>query len=249
MEAKKSLGQHFLTNQEIIDKIMDEVREHPVDNLLEVGAGGGALTRELVTLPGIQFKTVEIDDDKIPYLEKQWPQLSVNILHGDFLKMDRPFDSSFAVVGNFPYNISTEILFRILDWRAYVPLVIGMFQKEVALRVAAPPGSKTYGVTSALIQPYYSIDYLFDVPPDCFNPPPKVMSGVIRMTPSSIPFAPRSEKDYRLLVKAAFNQRRKKLRNALRSWFSAETLQDAIFDKRAEELSVAEFESLTFLMT
>jgi 16S rRNA (adenine1518-N6/adenine1519-N6)-dimethyltransferase len=159
-----------------------------------------------------------------------------------------PFNEPFTVIGNFPYNISTQILFKILDWKESVPVIIGMFQKEVAERVASPSGSKVYGVISVFMQAYYDVEYLFDVAPDCFNPPPKVMSGVIRLTKKQTPLVVKSERAFWVLVKTAFNQRRKTLRNALKGQFSPEELQKDIFDRRAETLSVEEFASLTFLM-
>lgn len=245
---KKSLGQHFLKDEKIIQKIIDALLEYKFDQLLEVGAGGGALTKELVRIKGVDFKTVELDDDKVKYLANTYKELNGKIIHRDFLEIDKPFEGPFVVIGNFPYNISSQILFRILDWKDDIPVLIGMFQKEVALRAAATPGSKVYGVLSALIQPYYHIEYLFDVPPSSFNPPPKVMSGVIKLTTKKEVFNPRSEKHYRLLVKTAFNQRRKKLRNAVRSLFPPDYLGEKIFDKRAEQLGIEEFTALTYKM-
>ena len=163
-------------------------------------------------------------------------------------RSEMPFQENFTVIGNFPYNISTQILFKILEWREHVPVVIGMFQKEVADRAASASGSKVYGVLSALVQAYYDVEYLFDVPPECFNPPPKVMSGVIKLTKRKEPLHVKSDRIYWLLVKTAFNQRRKTLRNALKSLFSADVLADDIFNKRAEQLSIQEFADLTFLM-
>lgn len=245
---KKSLGQHFLKDEVIIGKIVAELQQHSYNQLLEVGPGGGALTKELIKIPNIGFRAVELDDEKINFLQKKYPSLSGKIIAKDFLQIEKPFDGAFIVIGNFPYNISTQILFKLLQWRDDVPAIIGMFQKEVADRAAAKPGSKTYGVLSALLQPYYDIEYLFDVPPNSFNPPPKVMSGVIRLTRSTKHFNVKSEKAYWMLVKTAFNQRRKTLRNAVKSLFAPEALSDAIFDKRAEMLSVENFSSLTFKM-
>ena len=242
------MGQHFLTDQQIIHKIIEAVRATEPKCLLEVGPGGGAITEALMSIPGVDFKAVEIDDDKVDYLHHHFPGLKNRIIHADFLSIQKPFDEPFVIVGNFPYNISTEILFKVLEWKEHVPVIIGMFQKEVAQRVAAGPGSKEYGVTSVLIQPYYDIQYLFDVAPGCFRPPPKVMSGVIRLTRTTRPFNVRSEKDYRLLVKTAFGQRRKKLRNPLKPFFSQEVLQEPLFDKRPEELSTHDFALLTHRM-
>jgi len=245
---KKSLGQHFLKDENVIGDIIAALNQHPFDNLLEVGPGGGALTKHLVKIPNINFKAVELDDEKVQYLQKQYPVLKDKIIHQSFLDIEKPFDEPFTVIGNFPYNISTQILFKVLDWKDEVPVVIGMFQKEVAERAAAAPGGKIYGVLSALIQPFYQIEYLFDVPPHMFNPPPQVMSGVIRLTRKTIPLEVKSERAYKNLVKTAFNQRRKTLRNALRGLFDAEELKDPIFDKRAEVLSIDDFAMLTFKM-
>ncbi len=245
---KKSLGQHFLKDESIINKILDALNQHSFHQLLEVGPGGGALTKQLIQLPDINFKAVELDQEKVDFLKKSNPDLQDKIIHASFLDIDIPFNDSFTVIGNFPYNISTQILFKILDWKDQVPVVIGMFQKEVAERAASPSGSKTYGVLSILIQAYYDVEYLFDVPPGSFNPPPKVMSGVIRLTRRSDTLNYRSEKDFHRLVKLAFQQRRKTLRNALRSVFLPEMLTDPIFDRRAETLSLEEFAALTHKM-
>jgi len=247
-KIKKSLGQHFLKDETIIKKIIDAVKDDPFTNLLEVGPGGGALTKHLIQLPNIHFKAVELDDEKTEYLIKTYPGLKNNIIAHSFLDIEEPFDEPFTVIGNFPYNISTQILFKILEWKEEVPVVIGMFQKEVALRAASGPGNKVYGVLSALIQPYYDIEYLFDVPPESFNPPPKVMSGVIRLTRKATTLNVKSERAYWVLVKTAFNQRRKTLRNAVKSLFTAEVLQDDIFTLRAEALSIEDFAALTFRM-
>lgn len=216
--------------------------------LLEVGPGGGALTKHLIEWSGIDFKAVEIDDEKVEYLLKAYPSLAGKIIHKSFLEIEAPFSGSFTVVGNFPYNISTQILFHVLQWRDQVECVVGMFQKEVAERVAAPSGNKVYGVISVLIQTFFEVEYLFEVHERCFNPPPKVKSGVIRLVPrTELPvFA--SEKKLFLLVKTAFNQRRKMLRNAVRGLFDPETLADPIFDLRAEALTVEQFSALTFRM-
>jgi 16S rRNA (adenine1518-N6/adenine1519-N6)-dimethyltransferase len=176
------------------------------------------------------------------------------IISKDFLKynINEVFDGKpFAIIGNFPYNISTQIVFKMLELRNQIPEFSGMFQKEVAQRVAAPPGSKTYGVISVLIQAFFKVEYLFDVPPTCFTPPPKVMSGVISLTPlpETERFAVKSDRQFKILVKAAFNQRRKQLRNAVKPYFNATVLEQDIFTKRAEQLSVEDFARLSFLMT
>ena len=245
---KKSLGQHFLKDEQVIQKIIDALREEKFTNLLEVGPGAGALTQHLIQLPTIHFKAVELDDEKVDWLYKKYPELKNKIIHKSFLEIDKPFDEPFTIIGNFPYNISTQILFKILEWKDEVPVIMGMFQKEVALRAAAKPGSKVYGVLSALIQAYYDIEYLFDVDAQCFNPPPKVMSGVIRLTRRKTNLDVRSERDYWVLVKTAFNQRRKTLRNAVKAQFTQETLKDDIFNKRAEALSIEDFATLTYKM-
>lgn len=245
---KKSLGQHFLRDENICRKIVEALREQPFDRLLEVGPGGGALTKYLLELPAVDFLAVELDAEKVEFLESTYPVLKGKLIHQSFLDIDCPFDQSFTLVGNFPYNISTQILFKVLEWERQVERVIGMFQKEVAQRVAAPPGSKVYGVISVLVQAWYEVQYLFDVPPGCFNPPPKVMSGVIALVPRKEIPEMRSRKDFFLLVKTAFNQRRKTLRNAVKSIFPPEVLVDPIFQQRAEQLSVADFAALTFKM-
>ncbi len=216
--------------------------------LLEVGPGGGAITEGLLQLPDVDFKAVELDEEKVAYLGNKFARLSGNLLNESFLDMEAPFSGEFIVVGNFPYNISSQILFKILDWKSQVPHIVGMFQKEVAERAAADPGSKTYGVLSALLQAHYEITYLFDVPPEAFTPPPKVMSGMIRLTRKEEELNYKSEHAYRVLVKTAFNQRRKTLRNATKSLFPPEVLAEPLFDKRAERLSIDDFAALTFRM-
>jgi 16S rRNA (adenine1518-N6/adenine1519-N6)-dimethyltransferase len=245
---KKSLGQHFLKDENICRKIVAALLEHPFQQLLEVGPGGGALTKHLLEIPGIDLKAVELDEEKVEYLAATYPQLKGRIIHQNFLEIAQPFAGRFTVVGNFPYNISTQILFKVLEWKDHVECMLGMFQKEVAQRVAAGKGSKVYGVTSVLVQAFFEVQYLFDVHEKCFQPPPKVKSGVIRLLPQKEPLPLRSEKDFFLLVKTAFNQRRKTLRNAVKGLFDAAILQDELFNKRAEQLHVKEFAALTFKM-
>ncbi len=242
------MGQHFLKDENICKKIVAALQENEVKQLLEVGPGGGALTKYLLQLNGIDFKAVELDAEKVDYLNTAYPSIRGKIIHQSILEMDAPFENEFTVVGNFPYNISSQILFKILDWKEQVPVVIGMFQKEVAQRVAAKPGSKVYGIISILIQAFYDVEYLFDVPPESFNPPPKVMSGVIRLKVRNTKYEVRSEKVFVQLVKAAFNQRRKTLRNATKSLFDDDVIKDEIFNKRAEQLSISDFAALTFKM-
>ncbi len=249
MQLKKSLGQHFLKDESVIQKIIDVLRQDTFNNLLEVGPGGGALTKHLVKIPGINFKAVELDDDKIEWLKKGYPVLKDKIIAKSFLDIDKPFDEPFTVIGNFPYNISTQILFKILDWKDDVPVAIGMFQKEVAQRAASKEGSKVYGVLSVLIQAFYEVEYLFDVSSQSFTPPPKVQSGVIRLKRKQETLPVKSDRAFIVLVKTAFNQRRKTLRNAVKSLFTADILQEEIFTKRAEALSVEDFALLTFKMS
>jgi 16S rRNA (adenine1518-N6/adenine1519-N6)-dimethyltransferase len=245
---KKSLGQHFLSDENLCRQIVDQLKPTTTQQLLEVGPGGGAITKYLLQLPNTHFKAVELDDEKVAYLNKQYPAIQGKIIHQSFLDIDCPFEGDFSVIGNFPYNISTEILFKLLNWKPQVQQVIGMFQKEVAQRVAAPSGSKVYGVISVLIQAHFDVEYLFDVPPQSFTPPPKVMSGVIRLLPRKTPLQVKSDRALSVLVKTAFNQRRKQLRNAVKSLFDANTLQDQLFEKRAEALSLEDFAALTFRM-
>lgn len=261
---KKSLGQHFLRDENISRKIVATVLDTPSfrenatgtgqlagageKRLLEVGPGAGALTKYFLEAQGVDFKAVELDEEKVLFLQKTWPVLQGRIIHESILDMDRPFDDRFTVVGNFPYNISTQILFKMLEWKDLLETVTGMFQKEVAQRVAAPKGNKVYGVISVLIQAFFSVEYLFEVSEQCFNPPPKVKSAVIRLTPRKDIPTMRDEKKFFLLVKMAFNQRRKTLRNAVKPLFEDTVLRDPLFQLRAEQLSVDDFAALTWKM-
>ena len=242
------MGQHFLKDENICRKIVSSLEQHPFTQLLEVGPGGGALTKHLLELKNISFKAVELDEEKVEYLIKTYPLLKDKIIHESFLDIEKPYNGKFTVIGNFPYNISTQILFKILEWKEDVECTIGMFQKEVAQRVAAKEGSKVYGVISVLVQAYFKVEYLFDVSQQSFQPPPKVMSGVIRLLPQQEVPPMKSDKHFSLLVKTAFNQRRKTLRNAVRGLFEAAFLEDELFNKRAEQLSVQQFAELTFKM-
>jgi 16S rRNA (adenine1518-N6/adenine1519-N6)-dimethyltransferase len=245
---KKSLGQHFLKDESICRKIIAVLEEESFQRLLEVGPGGGALTKYLVGIPDIDFKAVELDHEKVIYLKNQYPELTDKIIEGSILDIAPPFPGNFTLIGNFPYNISTQIMFRVLEWRDLTDRVIGMFQKEVAVRIASGPGNKDYGIQSVMLQAYFKVDYLFDVDEDCFNPPPKVKSGVISLKNMHNPY---NIKDYRkllILVKAAFSQRRKQLRNPLKALFPAGELSDPIFTRRAEQLSVEEYVSLIHRM-
>ena len=238
---KKSLGQHFLREEAVCDNITQVLMEEPFDRLLEVGPGGGALTRYLLNIPNIEFKAVEIDREKVAFLSATFPQLKQALIEDSILDITSPFTSPFTLVGNFPYNISTQIVFRVLEWRSSIERMIGMFQKEVAQRICAGPGSKDYGILSVLSQAYFETSYRFDVRPECFDPPPKVMSGVIVMKNIGNPYGIRDHEKFVRLVKAAFGQRRKQLRNPLKPYFDPSMLQSAIFSKRAEQLSVADF--------
>lgn len=245
---KKSLGQHFLHDENICRKIVSALQQYPFSQLLEVGPGGGALTKYLLELKNVDFIAVELDDEKVAYLLKAYPALEGKIIHQSFLDIEKPFTGSFTVIGNFPYNISTQILFKVLEWKEDVECVIGMFQKEVAQRAAAKEGNKVYGVLSVLVQAFFEVEYLFDVNEKSFTPPPKVKSGVIRLLPQKEPLQMKNEESFFLLVKTAFNQRRKTLRNSVKTLFDATILGDELFNKRAEQLTVQQFASLTFKM-
>lgn len=240
---KKSLGQHFLHDESICIRIVDTLN-HYADDLLEIGPGAGAITKYLLQKPFNKYLCIELDNEKVIYLKNKYPLISQKIIHEDFLKAQIPFDSDFAIIGNFPYNISTQILFKVLEWKSQVHTVVGMFQKEVAERVVAKHGNKTYGILSVLIQCFYDVEYLFDVPPTCFTPAPKVMSGVIRLKRKEKSLFEGSEKKFIQFVKIAFNQRRKTLRNGFKSYYPNEKLQNEIFNKRAEQLSVRDFVDL-----
>jgi len=245
---KKSLGQHFLKDENICRKIISSLQEYPFSQLLEVGPGGGALTKYLVQVEGVNFKAVELDDEKVAWLLKTYPILKGKIIHQSFLEIEKPFTGPFTVIGNFPYNISTQILFKILEWKDEVECVIGMFQKEVAQRIASKEGNKVYGVLSVLVQAFFEVEYLFDVNEQCFTPPPKVKSGVLRLLRKKKAVQIKNEEAFFLLVKTAFNQRRKTLRNAVKGLFDATILEDELFNKRAEQLTVQQFADLTFKM-
>jgi 16S rRNA (adenine1518-N6/adenine1519-N6)-dimethyltransferase len=245
---KKSLGQHFLKDDNICRKIIASLLEHSFQQLLEVGPGGGALTKYLSELESVDFKAVELDEEKVAFLVNTYCSLKGKIIRGSILEIEKPFSGRFTVVGNFPYNISSQILFRILDWKEDVECMLGMFQKEVAQRIEAKEGSKVYGVLSVLIQAFWKVEYLFEVNENCFIPPPKVKSAVIRLLPLAEKVNMKSERALFVLVKTAFNQRRKTLRNAVKSLFDSDTLQEEIFNKRAEQLSVHDFAGLTLRM-
>lgn len=247
LRAKKHLGQHFLKDENIARKIVESLSQ-PCDALLEIGPGTGVLTKYLLQLPLIKFLAIDVDRESVPYLKRTFPESADRFIEGDFLRIpvDKLFDTSFSVIGNFPYNISTQILFRVMEFRNQIPEVVGMFQKEVAERIAAPPGSKTYGIISVLLQAWYDIEYLFTVSSDVFVPPPKVQSAVIRLKRNRVQSLGCDEKLFVLVVKTAFNQRRKTLRNGLKSFKFIHDIQlEELFTKRAEQLSIEEFAFIT----
>lgn len=262
VKPKKALGQHFLVDQNIARNIVDALsKDHGV--IVEVGAGMGVLTQYLIENQLEKLQVVEIDGESVDYLLKKFPMLDGHIVFGDFLKYDiaalakkeeigEPHGDSasvdVAVIGNFPYNISSQIFFQILKYRDCVSESVGMIQKEVAERLAAGPGSKTYGILSVLLQAYYDIEYLFTVHENVFNPPPKVKSAVIRLKRNGVKELGCDEKLFVTVVKQAFNQRRKTMRNSLRSLIPAEMIDNEIFNKRPEQLSVAEFVELTKML-
>ena len=252
VRAKKHLGQHFLRDLNVARRIAQAVtKHHSCSEVLEVGPGTGALTKPLLERGDLTLKAVELDEESVNYLTSQGVLSDDQIFGVDLLRWDPdeayPDGAPFVVAGNFPYNISSQILFRVLEWRDRVPECVGMFQKEVAERVAEGPGSKTYGILSVLLQSYYDIDYLFTVHEQAFDPPPKVKSGVIRLVRNSMSKLPHgmSYAHFKRVVKGAFNQRRKTLRNALKSAGFEETqIPEAFLAKRAEQLSVDEFHEL-----
>lgn len=268
VRAKKNLGQHFLTDLSIAEKIADTVSEfcapgtlanasNPPLSCLEVGPGMGVLTQFLID-KGYNLKVVELDGESVSYLRLHYPSsLENRIIEADFLKLDLSSadvfgNQPFCLIGNYPYNISSQIFFKVIDYRDQIPCCSGMIQKEVAERMAAAPGSKAYGILSVLVQVWYNIEYCFTVGSHVFNPPPKVQSAVIRMVRNDVKQLPCEEKDLRTLVKNAFGMRRKTLRNCLRQlvreWQperADEILADAFFDRRAEQVSVQEFIDLT----
>lgn len=245
---KKSLGQHFLRDEQVCQKIIAALQEEEFRNLLEIGPGAGAITKYLLKIDGVNFKAIEIDREKIAYLLQQFPDIKNSLIEGDILQAKIPFEERLTIVGNFPYNISSQILFKIIEWKEQIDTVIGMFQKEVAERIASGSGTKVYGVTSVLIQAFFSVEYLFEISENAFHPPPKVKSAVIRL--KALPERPKiaSERALFALVKTAFNQRRKMLRNSVKSLFEESILGNDIFTKRPEQLSVKDFAALTFQM-
>lgn len=243
VKAKKHLGQHFLIDLSIARRITDSLTGE-YRQILEVGPGMGVLTRILLENPQYKVNVVEIDTESVDYLQQHFPALQGHIHATDFLKMDfaQVYSTPFALIGNFPYNISSQILIKTLENRDMIPEVVGMFQKEVAVRIASLPGNKDYGILSVLLQAYYDIEYLFTVNENVFNPPPKVKSAVIRLKRNNTEHLDCDEQLFKTIVKTAFNQRRKMLRNSLKSMpFSEEMFSNSIFEKRPEALSVQDF--------
>jgi len=249
MRAKKSYGQHFLRNEQITEDIANSlVFKKPGDNVLEIGPGKGMLTKYLLKLP-FQFKAVEADPDMVDYLRQNYPEAAEQIVFYDFMKLNllEVFEGApFSIIGNFPYNISSQILFRMLDVRELVPELVGMFQKEVGVRITSGPGSKAYGVISVLIQAYYDCTYLFEVDRMEFDPPPKVQSAVIRLERKENQDLGCNPKLFKSIVKQSFSQRRKMLRNTMKTYIKGHPfLDDPFFKQRPEQLSVADFVWLT----
>ncbi len=253
VRAKKSLGQHFLTDLSIAERIahtLDDFRHLPV---LEVGPGMGVLTQFLLDM-GLDLTVVELDSESVDYLEAAFPQLHGRIIGEDFLKMDLKSlygDQPFCVIGNYPYNISTQIFFKVLEYRDQVTCCSGMLQREVAQRIAEPPGTKAYGILSVLLQAWYDIEYLFTVDEHVFNPPPKVKSGVIRLTRNNVTDLGVDERKFKRIVKTAFGQRRKMLRSSLKPIYGANpaVMERDVFRQRPEQLGVEDFIALTRLAT
>jgi 16S rRNA (adenine1518-N6/adenine1519-N6)-dimethyltransferase len=249
VRAKKRLGQHFLKDEGIAAKVAESVTAKN-GLLIEIGPGMGALTKHLTETWGEKLWLVEIDNESIPYLQANFPLLKERIIHADFLQLDLEAffkGESFSIVGNFPYNISTQILFKAIEYRNRTIEVVGMFQKEVAKRICSPAGNRDYGILSILIQAYFNTTYLFDVPPEVFIPPPAVNSGVIKLVRKEDFTLACNDDTFKRVVKMAFNQRRKKLSNALSAMLNEKPIKSELLDKRAEQLSWKDFEKLTQL--
>ena len=248
VKPKKFLGQHFLKDMDIARRIAETMIGYAGVPILEIGPGTGVLTRFLLSA-GHDLTVVEIDRESVAYLQAHFPELDNRILEEDFLKLrlDKTFPGRFCVIGNYPYNISSQIFFKVLDYKDLIPWCSGMIQKEVAERMASGPGNKNYGILSVLMQAWYDIEYLFTVPEHVFEPPPKVKSAVIRMTRNKVTDLGCSEQLFKQIVKTSFNQRRKTLRNSLKPILGKECplYESPIFDKRPEQLSVDQFISLT----
>jgi 16S rRNA (adenine1518-N6/adenine1519-N6)-dimethyltransferase len=251
VRAKKNLGQHFLKDEEIADRIAATLDDFPTLPVLEVGPGTGMLTQFLLQRKR-DLTVVEIDYESIDYLQTHFPELQGRILQQDFLRMDlsKHYSGDFCVIGNYPYNISSQIFFKVIDQREQIPCCSGMIQKEVAERMVASPGSKTYGILSVLLQAWYDVAYLFTVNEQAFIPPPKVKSAVVRLTRNKRKRLNCNEKLFKTVVKTSFNQRRKMLRNSIKSLLSDESLlpDDPLLTKRPEQLSIEQFEQLTNML-
>jgi len=249
VRAKKHLGQHFLNDKNAAQRIVDALDTSlGFQQVLEVGPGMGVLSDFLLQKTEYETYLIDVDDESIEFLADKYPQLGDRLIHGDFLALDfsKYFSAKMAVIGNFPYNISSQILFKILDERDRVVQMTGMFQKEVAERCVAKPGAKEYGILSVFLQAYYHVEYLFTVKAGAFNPPPKVLSGVMRMTRNTVKELDCDEKLFWKVVKAGFNQRRKTLRNALSAVLPKDKMTDnPLYELRAERLTVADFVTLT----
>lgn len=247
VKAKKYLGQHFLKDKNVARRIVESLPIQEKTSVLEIGPGMGVLTQFLVNQPLIDLVAIEIDHESVIYLHKHFPDLKV--IEGDFLQLDlqKIFPGEFYIIGNFPYNISSQIFFKLLENKDIIPSLTGMVQKEVAERLAASPGSKIYGILSVLLQAYYKVEYLFTVDENVFQPPPKVKSAVIQLTRNENLNIGCNEKLFKTVVKTAFNQRRKTLRNSLRPLVEKnhEIYKNSFFDKRPEQLDVAAFIQLT----
>ncbi|MBR8538245.1 16S rRNA (adenine(1518)-N(6)/adenine(1519)-N(6))-dimethyltransferase RsmA [Carboxylicivirga sediminis] len=251
VRAKKHLGQHFLTDLDIAQRIVNSLSSD-YNKVMEIGPGTGVLTQYLVQRPDVDLNLIELDSESVDYLTAHYPELKGRIFYKDFLKLDLTeiFSEPFALIGNFPYNISGPIFFKVFEYRNQIPEVVGMLQKEVAERLAAGPGTKVYGVLSVLLQAFYKIDYLFTVGAHVFNPPPKVQSGVIRLTRNDVDALPCDEALFVKVVKAIFNQRRKAIRNSLKAIpFNREAIADHEFlTRRPEQMSVNDFIELTCMI-
>ena len=247
VRPKKSLGQHFLRDLNSARKIVDSLRLEATPHVVEVGPGMGVLTQFLLERPGADTRFIEIDRESVDYLRSHFSQAADRVMEADFLQTDlsRIYDAPTAVIGNFPYNISSQIFFRILRYRDWVPEVVCMVQKEVAQRLASPPGNRQYGILSVLLQAFYDIDYLFTVPEQVFSPPPKVKSAVIRLTRNATARLACDEDLFFTVVKTAFNQRRKTLSNSLKGLLHGAGVQDPLLSMRPEQLGVADFVRLT----
>jgi 16S rRNA (adenine1518-N6/adenine1519-N6)-dimethyltransferase len=252
VRAKKRLGQHFLKDKDVCEKIANQLTNYQnCKKVIEIGPGMGALSDFLIARGDLNLWLLEVDSESTDYLKKRYPQLTERIILGDFLRMDLKQlmgDEPFCVVGNFPYNISTEILFKCLENRNQIPEIMGMFQKEVAVRIAEKPGTKEYGITSVLLQAFYDIHYCFTVDEHVFIPPPKVKSGVIRCTRNERESLGCDEKLFFQVVKMAFNQRRKTLRNSLKQLLHGRELPELFTKERPEQLSVDQFIELTIFI-